>query len=246
MYMQMRGTRLFELFGTPVFAQGSYLLILLFLNWRLIAADRLAEAGVAVFAITLSLLVHEFGHVFAAKTNGFRSVVVLGGMGAFTVPGGRSKGWREIWLSVAGPLFGLVLWAVCWFIFMPPGAAVMGHRLDVESMFFPAVAAGHGEMGPQAWGPLLVHLWVTMCWINLWWSLLNLLPIFPLDGGHVLHESLRMNMRADEAEKISAWVGLVLAGGLCIWCYVELHRLLPALIAGFLAFQNWGRLQDRR
>jgi len=237
MQIQMPGTRLFELFGTQVYAQGSYLFILLLLTWRDITmAPQLAL--VTAFVITLSLLVHEFGHVFAAKTNGHGSIVVLGGMGAFTMPSGQSRGWRQIWLSVAGPLFGLCLWAISWFIFMPPDAAEMGHRLNVESIFSP------GRVYTSQWGPLLQYMWLRFCWINLWWSLLNLLPIYPLDGGHVLMEALRMNMRSVKAQRISATVGLLLGGGIAFFCLTQLGRPFGGVIAGFLAYQNWERLRQ--
>ncbi len=229
-----RGIRLFELFGTPVYADPSYFLLLVFFGFGYLEEGMGAFFMVA-FAVTASLLVHEFGHVFAAKTNGFQSVVMLWGMGGMTYPSGMARGWRSVWMSMAGPLAGLFLWAVTWFVFMPPWGVDLGLKTDLGAVLEPYRAIGPYQL---TLGDLL---WMQLCWINLVWSILNLLPVFPLDGGQVLRSLLLMRFRAYEADRMSALVGTVVGALAGVFLWMTLDSVLSLVIFGFLAFQNWQR-----
>ena len=173
-------------------------------------AQGLAEGGaggafLACLAVTVSLLVHEFGHVWAAGRDGHRSIVVLRGFGGATIPDGESRKWRGVRLSLAGPAAGLLLWAVTWFVFMPADIAAYGVRLEPSVMLMP-----HELVGQLVVEPRLSHLlWQWLVWINLAWTLLNLLPVVPLDGGHALRDLLNVKMRAYQADQIADRVGLV-------------------------------------
>ena len=72
-----------------------------------------------------------------------------------------------------------------------------------------------------------------LLWINLWWTVFNLLPILPLDGGQMLRNVLGpRNLKATET------VGTVLAGTLAVWfaCQASWYR---ALFLGYLAYVNF-------
>ena len=51
-------------------------------------------------------------------------------------------------------------------------------------------------------------LWSQLCWFNLIWSCLNLLPVRPLDGGEIADALLKLKMRAFEAERIGCRIGI--------------------------------------
>ena len=170
------------------------------------------------FAVTLSLLVHEFGHVLAARLNGHRSQVLLVAMGGLTMPSGESRGWRGVFLSLAGPGAGLLLFAILSFLVPPP---------DPEDR--------------TLW-PKLLDLLLQ---INLVWSLFNLLPIWPLDGGQALQNLLTTFRRAHEAERISALVSLVVAVAIGFFL-LQAHQTFAVIMVAMLAFDNWERLQRTR
>src|SRR3546814_20714972 len=65
---------------------------------------------------------------------------------------------------------------------------------------------------------------------NLWWSVANLLPIRPLDGGNVTAELFGL----DSARRIS--IGVAIAGAL--YCFVT-HQPSAPFSPLFLAFTNY-------
>ncbi|MEZ6195447.1 MAG: site-2 protease family protein [Planctomycetota bacterium] len=236
------GKHLFTIFGTPVFGHWTVLLLIFLLGQGELRAFGWIGLAATALAVVAGLLVHEFGHVYAAKTNGFRSYVVLGGMGAYTASEGESRGWRGIWLSVAGPCAGFVFWAVCWFGFAPAGALQSGALFEVGNAFSPwRVVMDHGDVDVTG-GDVL---WVQLCWINLVWGIFNLMPIVPLDGGHVVEHLLRMRMRRAAAERLASIVSLVvivLILGL-LWQLFGTIPIFSLLILGMMGLQNYERIR---
>lgn len=110
--------------------------------------------------VTMSVLVHEAGHVIALRRFGFAPTVELGLFGGLTAVEGNGTldRVRSIAVSLAGPVTGLAFGMV-----IHAGTVVAG--ADPTSWFQQA-----------NW------------FVNIWWSLLNLLPVMPLDGGHIARE----------------------------------------------------------
>ncbi|MCA9319587.1 MAG: site-2 protease family protein [Planctomycetes bacterium] len=244
MWNEQGGQPHFRLFGTPVTVHGSFLFLALYLGYGAFQTDGVSGLLLMVLAVTLSILVHEFGHVFAAHTNGFRSRVILLGFGGVTIPEGKAHGWRSIWMSAAGPMFGLIFWMFIWFGYFWISDHDLGSPFDASRWLQPWSVYDRVNLSVGA-GPYL-WLWVQLCWINLFLSLLNLAPVFPLDGGHILDEALRMKLRAREAQRISALVGVVVASLAAVWLFTAFGGVLSLLIFGMLAWQNWERWQEVR
>ena len=88
-----------------------------------------------------------------------------------------------------------------------------------------------------------------LIFINLVWGLLNLLPVWPLDGGQISREVCQ-GVTPDHGLYVSLGISLVTAGILCLHCILSMNGfpLLPlrfgswytALLFGLLA---WGSLQ---
>ncbi|MGZ6267150.1 MAG: hypothetical protein ACXWM8_04720 [Candidatus Limnocylindrales bacterium] len=103
-----------------------------------------------------SILIHELGHAFALRRYGITPQIRLWGMGGLTTWGFELPPRKTIVVSAAGPLLGVAI-----------GLAAM----QVE----PLMQAG----SVAEW---TVH---TVVFINLYWGMLNLLPIAALDGGNI-------------------------------------------------------------
>ena len=215
---------LFSVGRTPVRAHPSFALLLLF--FAIMNADGFVSGIAIALAVFLSLLAHEFGHVFAARTNGHASVVVLWGMGGITIPQAQARGFRDIWMSAAGPLAGFVVAAFVWFfIFSLPA--------DAPSLDYRNATTDES---------VAVEFWRLMVWINVIWGIFNLLPIFPMDGGQIVRAVFEFFMDENRALRFAAMVGIAGGAGLFL-LGLTLGQYFMMFVAGLIAFQNWGILQ---
>src|SRR5262249_7394009 len=135
-------------------------------GWNLVnAPPLLGDNGVArllvwIVCVFVSILLHEFGHIWMGKLFGTDGHIVLHGFGGLAIGSNALYSpWKRILVSAAGPGIQLLLWG-----------ALLGLLLAVQ----PAPGSLH---------PVVGEFLRQMLWINLAWPILNLLPIWPLDGG---------------------------------------------------------------
>ena len=139
---------------------------------------------------TLGILLHEFGHVAAARYFGHRPKVELYTLGGLTSwSSDRRAGWRErLVTSLAGPAIRFVLAAVVW-----------------VALRWLAPALTH---------PLLLLALRDFMWVSVGWGLFSLVPVLPLDGGQALEAILgaaRVRAPRRTTRLISIAVGAVVA-----------------------------------
>jgi len=154
-------------------------------------SEMFVRLGLWVVALFVSILWHELGHAFAMRRFGYAPSIELYGMGGRTMwgrgPRDPSPG-KRILVSLAGPGFGFAL-----------GGAVYGLQLLL------------GQLAPAAAGHWAVGYFVrTMLWVNLIWGAVNLVPMLPWDGGHVLEGALDKVTRG-RGRKPAAIVTIVLS-----------------------------------
>jgi len=90
-----------------------------------------------------------------------------------------------------------------------------------------------------------LNIFVSMLlWVNVFWGLINLLPVFPLDGGQVARNVLIQYDPWDGVRK-SLWVSVVTGGILAVVGLIGFHSVYIAILFGFLAFQSYQSLQGR-
>jgi len=190
-----------------------------FLIAALLAASRLAEPWFLLswIAVVLgSVLLHELGHAFAFRRYGFAPSIRLHAMGGHTTAGAALSWKQDIVVSLAGPLLGL-----------SAGALVFA-----AGWFFPSIYAT----------PFLGVVAHDLIWVNVGWSIINLLPILPMDGGRVLVSALRSadparaNIRAHQVSMIAAGI----AAALALIARMPFAAILGALFAAdnYRAYQN--------
>lgn len=136
-----------------------------------------------------SILVHELGHAVAANRLGLSvQGIRLHGLGGHCDYNGHTTNGRRLLIALAGPAAGLAL-----------GALAIAAQQTV-------LAAVPGIP------PLIYRLVGLLIWVNLFWSLFNLLPMIPLDGGSAMQNALRLRLKARRAAEAAKWVSLVTAG----------------------------------
>ncbi|MCB9741050.1 MAG: hypothetical protein H6741_17265 [Alphaproteobacteria bacterium] len=177
----------FHVAGVPVQVHRSVGLLLLILLMGGVGPAKLSafDAGMLTGVLLVSALVHELGHALVARSLGLRDVeIILTHFGGLTRHPDPASPARRLAIAVAGPAAGIALGFV--------------------TLLLTLIASGLIEGLP----PLRRTLW-TLIHINLAWSLVNLLPVGPLDG-RVLREELGRLRRSGSGAY--AWA---LGGVLC-------------------------------
>ncbi|MEM7313562.1 MAG: site-2 protease family protein [Planctomycetota bacterium] len=183
----------FELFGIPIrvcawFWLAAFLLCGSATSYP-IGPDRTPAGGqgmlIFTMAMFLSILIHELGHSFAFRRYGLDSHIVLYHFGGLAIPDRNRYGgyaavepnpWNDIFISIAGPAAQL-LGALVAIVLMK----ATGHGLR----FAPSNWLSFLEAGqplPSHYLDLFLYLFLA---VSIFWALMNLLPIYPLDGGQI-------------------------------------------------------------
>lgn len=200
---------------------------------------------IGIPAILISILVHELGHALAMRYYGQHARIVLYAFGGLAIPESdvfsftsqRSRRpIEQIVISGAGPLAGLLLAVAVAATVVSTG----GQIVPLLDGFMPLVLANTANTPleqPQL--QLLVNL---LLFINIWWTILNLMPVYPLDGGQIARE-LMILRDAWKGIQNSLFLSLLTAGALALWGFSR-GDLYIGLLFGSLAFSNWEVLQQ--
>jgi Zn-dependent protease len=191
----------------------------------------------------VSILVHELGHALAFRFYGIGCHIVLYQMGGLAIPGAgnvwsnmgyrrRLRHWDEIVISAAGPAIQLVLALIVGTIAILCGIFVrefawMAPLLDMRLSL------------PK--DPFVYSFVRFMVTINVWWAVLNLLPIYPLDGGQIVQHLVGMVRRTSglvEAHMIGAVLGALVA----VWFFQQ-GSTFSAILFASMAINNFQALQ---
>lgn len=171
----------------------------------------------------VSILVHELGHAFTAEFFGWPTEIVMyfGGGLAISQRYRNDTAWRSIAVSFMGPAAGFMLYGL-----------VVGIEL----------ALNRGHIWENEYRSFLFRF---LKFMNLYWGLLNLLPVLPLDGGHILH-SLCEVMRFRDATGIALKIGAVVSGAAAYYFFVKTRQSYAGMLMLMLCLQNVGALQPQK
>ena len=210
----------FKIAGIPVHVQPVFFVISGLFGLRYVDENFLL-LPIWIATTFVSILVHELGHGVALKVFGQPSAIVLHGFGGVTISQRRAALTRArgVVVSLAGSVTALV---VLWL----PARTVLGSPWGNEQLLDYLLS---GAETINWWRPLQF-----LAFQNLWWSVANLLPIRPLDGGNVTAELFGMH----HARRIS--IGVAIAAG--IWAFTA-GQTYAAFFALFLAFNNYQEIR---
>ena len=227
----------FTVAGIPVRVHPLFWLITLLFG----AAGELLLLPIWVGVIFVSILIHELGHAFAFRRYGQRSHIVLHFAGGLTIPESVSWGsgwasvalsrWQEIFISIAGPGAGFLFAGLVMLIVAITGGSVQTTWLFG---FIPLPLNAVMSFGGQYMSVLVTLL----LWVNIFWGLINLMPVQPLDGGNVAR-NLFVHYDPLDGLRKSLWLSVITGILLALIGLIVFRSLYMALLFGLLAYQSY-------
>jgi Zn-dependent protease len=192
----------FNIGSIPVVIEPMFWLMALVMGSNQRGPDLLLWIGV----VFVSVLVHELGHALASRAFGARAKIRLHSFGGLTYPDRKLKRSHEILMTLAGPFAGFALAGVTY------GALYQ----------FPWLALS----------PKVATLFSMTLMVNIGWGIINLLPVPPLDGGHVA-----LSLGGPRHERSVRILAVVASGLIVAWSLSE-SAFYRAVLFGMLGYQN--------
>jgi membrane-associated protease RseP (regulator of RpoE activity) len=201
----------FRLLGIPVRVHPLFWLVT-----ALMARDEnLGPIVIWIGCVFVSILVHEYGHGLMSRFFRCSPSIVLYGMGGLCYSESeRQTPWQRLAVLFAGPGAGLLFFGCI--------------ELGLITLGIP-----RRDLGQEI-------VW-DLTQINLYWSIVNLFPIWPLDGGQITGVVLTMLNRRKGMNWTHA-VSLVTAAVVAMWWFRENQMFLGIFFALF-ALVNFQILQ---
>lgn len=187
--------RLLKVGGTEIRIHVTFALLLAWIWFVYYQAGGTAAAWqgiVFILAVFVCVLLHELGHVFAARRYGIKTpdITLLPIGGVSHMERMPEKPGQELVVAIAGPLVNVVIAGVLLLAlgFRYKGLASLAEIDNPHADFFVRLAA-----------------------VNVFLVLFNILPAFPMDGGRVLRAALATRMPRPRATQLAASIGQGLA-----------------------------------
>ena len=176
--------------GTEIRIHVTFLLFLVWLAavyYRAGGPEAAWEGTIFIVLLFLCVLLHELGHVFAARRYGVktRDVTLWPFGGIASMERMPEKPSQELIVALAGPAVNVVIAAVLllW----------LGTSLDPQNL--------------TAIENPTVSLAAKLAGANIILVLFNMIPAFPMDGGRVLRALLAMHVGNARATELAATIG---------------------------------------
>lgn len=243
----------FQIFGFPVRIHPLFWVVGLVLGYRGDADPIwLLTCLVAVF---VSILIHELGHAFLIRRFGRPAHIVLYGMGGLAIEGHDTphSAWssfsfepprrsrtptEQIIISFAGPAAGFIFAAIIILLIFATGGKV---NLSFRNFIVPLFDVELG--GALGTNENLLGLIHVLLYFNIFWGLVNLLPVFPLDGGQIAQQILIVQDPWGGVVK-SLWLSIMAAGAAALAGAFLVHDMFIVLLFISLGVSNYLTLQQ--
>jgi stage IV sporulation protein FB len=199
----------FKFLQIPVRIVPSFWVFLVFFTglYRSFAVENFILGGV----LLLSLLVHEYGHALTAAFFGAKPKISLEAFGGNAQYNGQMLSLKERFLvTLNGPLLESLLIAIPYFL-LKSGLFSGNHYMEYT-------------------------LYVTMR-VNLFWCILNLIPVYPLDGGQMLAYLLEMKF-AEKGRRAAYQIGTLIATAAATYLF-SIQETFFAVLLVIFAVQNY-------
>lgn len=182
--------RIFTFAGTEVRIHATFFLLLLLVGSQGMMNGQgwagALDATVFILAMFGCVLLHEFGHVMAAKGYGIKTpdITLLPIGGVARLERMPRKPSQEFVVALAGPLVNVIIAGAIYLAFGIQAAIHTGYEFGQAGHFFEKL---------MVWNVIMV--------------VFNLIPAFPMDGGRLLRALLAMFLDYGRATRTAASVG---------------------------------------
>lgn len=206
----------------PVYAHWTFILFIPFVVLIYQGPLSVYIISLLSFVLLFSILLHELGHAAASLVTGARDVsITLWAMGGLTnLGGGSNHPGRQIFITACGPAVNLCLWLGCMALLRYGSPDLIGY-------------------------PILLEIIGVTMFVNKLLFILNILPIYPLDGGLIAFHGLRSFLPMSLVTKICLVLAVVTAVAFYVYrCYdpamgVFHHDWLLAALLALFVYQSF-------
>ena len=167
--------------------------------------------------IFVSVLFHEFGHALTARVFGQSPRIELVALGGLTYHNGQKLSfWKQFFIVLNGPIFGFLLALFATLLLQIPSLAqgVIGSILSLTRI------------------------------VNLFWTVVNLLPVMPLDGGQLLRIILE-GIFGLKGFKYAILTSMLIATAISLFFFLSRDFFVGALFF-LLAYQSYDTFKKTR
>lgn len=224
----------FQLLGIPVRVHPFFWLIAVMLG--LGPGTRAPELLIWVVSVFLSVLIHEMGHALVMRAYGIWPWITLysfGGLASYSPAEARHAGpFGQVLISFAGPGSQFLFVAVLAAILKAAGYNVVVLTDGLVPFVLPSETV-------VSWG--LNRLLIDLMYISIAWGVLNLIPVYPLDGGQIAREVF---VAASPRNGVSMSLVLSIVAGACVALVAfSQQNIFLGLMFGMLAYGSYTTLQ---
>lgn len=194
----------------PVTVRSSFLIVAALIGF--VGVGSIEQTIAWIVIVFVSILIHELGHAFTARRFGSNVAIELNGLGGLTrwaVAEDELTPGRRALIAASGSAVGLAFGGLVWL---------------VASRFGP-------------YEPLAAFILENTIYVNVFWGVLNWLPIRPLDGGHLL-ESLLEKIAPARADSIARVVFIITAAG-ALALAIRFRLIFIAVLSGWLLLSEF-------
>jgi len=210
----------FKIFGIPVRVHPLFWVLAAFIVWDPVRGNfELVLVGIS--CIFVSVLIHELGHAAVINSYGWPPRIMLyhfGGLAMYEPTHGLTPA-RSIIISLAGPAAGFVLYGIV--------RGIEFYLIQTRNLMLLQ--------------PAVYYAISFLEWVNLYWGLLNLLPIYPLDGGQVSRALFVWFKRAGGISD-SLKLSMITGGGIAAYFLIN-HQWFIGILMASLAASSYQQLQ---
>jgi stage IV sporulation protein FB len=230
-----------RMFGIPVRIHPLFWAVTALLGWSSMALG-FKFLLLWIGCVFVSILIHELGHVFMGRFFGADGHIVLYSFGGLAIGSNAlSNRWQRIAVSIAGPLADFLLLGVLMLgLFFYDRNQVLAFPEKVKAMLGLPYDTTFFSYKQTLQAVAIDNL----IWINLVWGVVNLLPIWPLDGGQVSRDLLDWFFPR-QGLRLSLVLSVVVAG-LMVIPFLYRKEYYNALFFGLLGLSCFMTLQQLR
>jgi stage IV sporulation protein FB len=191
-----------------------------------------------VVVVFVSIVVHELGHALAMRWYGSDARIVLYAFGGLAIQedslwgnvssyGSVRSPRQQIVISFAGPAAGFIVAGL-----LLLALRISGQQIHLIPWFVPFA------FEPGIANEKLNLIVYDLLFVNVVWGLVNLLPVFPLDGGQI-SRAVFTAVSPYGGERQSLALSIAVAVALAVFAAVVIQDFFMVLLFGSLAFTSF-------